>query len=46
MRDFAKLPEMKGPVVVTAVGGMCSGAWIVKHLKVGFKEDRNEDVIV
>lgn len=44
--EHAKLLEMKGPAVIIAGSGMCTGGRIVDHLKVGLGEARNDVVFV
>jgi len=44
--DHARLMAMKGPAVIIAGSGMCSGGRIVDHLKDGLEDPRNDVLFI
>lgn len=44
--DHAAVLEMKGPAVIIAGSGMCSGGRIVDHLRTGLQDKRNDLLFV
>ena len=45
-RDHLKLCRMKGPAVIVAGSGMCTGGRITDHLKAGIDDPRNDILFV
>ena len=41
-RDHKQLMEMKGPAIIIAGSGMCTGGRIVDHLEQGLEDPRND----
>jgi metallo-beta-lactamase family protein len=44
--DHKRLMEMKGPAVIIAGSGMCSGGRILDHLKDGLEDSRNDVLFI
>ncbi len=45
-RDHLKVCDMKGPAIILAGSGMCTGGRIINHLKKGIDDPRNDILFV